>query len=71
MFKPWEMMAMDRAGYNGITDEHIRDVANALLETGETEIDRKTFDKACSRCMIDPNCFTPADLERLQDALNE
>lgn len=71
MFKTWELMAMDRAGYNGITDEHIRDVANALLETGKTEIDRKTFDRACSRCMIDPTCFTQEDLERLQEALNE
>lgn len=71
MFKPWELMAMDRAGYNGITEEHIRDVAKALLETGKTEIDRKTFERACARCLIDPSCFTQADLERLQEALNE
>lgn len=71
MLKPWEMMAMDRAGYSGITDEHIRDVAEALLETGKTEIDRKTFERACGRCLIDPSCFTREDLNRLQKALNK
>lgn len=71
MFKLWELMAMDHAGYNGIADEHIRDVAKVLLETGKTEIDRKTFEHVCSRCMIDPTCFAQEDLERLQEALNE
>ncbi len=61
MLKPWEMMAMDRAGYNGITDEHIRDVVEALLETGKTEIDDQTFERACGRCLIAPLLFYPGE----------
>lgn len=70
MLKFWELQAIDRGGYNGITGEHIRDVAAELLESGQTSIDRKTFERACNRCLIDPGCFTQEDLERLEDALN-
>lgn len=71
MFKPWEMMAIDHAGYNGIRDEHIRDVAEELLKIGQCNIDRQTFERACGRCLIDPNCFTQEDLQRLENTLNE
>ena len=54
MFEPWQLAAMDDAGYNGIRDEHIDRVAESLL-----------------KCGIDPNNFTQADLERLQEKLNE
>lgn len=70
MLKPWELQAIDRAGCNGIRDEHIRDVAKELLKIGQGEIDQKTFERACGRCLIDPVCFTQEDLARLQDALN-
>lgn len=71
MFKPWELQAIDRGGHNGITDEHIREEAGELLGSGQTNIDRKTFERTCNRCLIDPGCFTQEDLERLEDALNE
>ena len=47
---------IDDAGYNGIRDEHI---------------DRSTFEYNCHKCGIDPNNFTQADLDRLQEKLNE
>ena len=71
MFEPWQLAAMDDAGYNGIRDEHIDRVASSLLATGLTEIDRSTFDYHCHKCEIDPNNFTQADLDRLQEKLNE
>lgn len=71
MFTPLELQAIDRAGYNGITDEHIRAVAEELLKIGQYEIDRQTFERACGRCLIDPSCFTQEDLQRLEDVLNE
>ena len=40
MFKPWQLAAIDDAGYNGIRDEHIDRVAESLLGTGLIEIDR-------------------------------
>lgn len=43
MFEPWEMMAVDRAGCNGITNEHIQDAANAFLDAGKAEIPPKNL----------------------------
>ena len=62
---------IDEAGYTGIRDEHIEKVANSLLATGLTEIDRSTFDYQCRKCGIDPDNFTQSDLVALQERLNE
>ena len=71
MFEPWQLAAIDAAGYNGIRDEHIDRVADALLATGLSEIDRSTFDRQCRSCGIAPDNFTQADLDRLQEKLNQ
>lgn len=34
-FEPWMLAAMDDAGFNGITDEHIRRVAREIQEIGQ------------------------------------
>lgn len=70
MFEPWQLAAIDQAGYNGIRDEHIEKIANSLLSENLTDVDRDTFEHHCSKCGIDPNNFTQADLDRLQDKLN-
>lgn len=31
MFEPWQLGAIDNAGYNGTREEHIQKVANAEL----------------------------------------
>lgn len=71
MFEPWQLAAIDDAGYNGIRDEHINRVTKSLLSTGLTEIDRYTFECHCYKCGIDSNNFTKADLARLQEKLNK
>ena len=71
MFEPWQLAMMDDAGYMGIRDTHIDRVAESLLSTGMTEIDRSTFDQHCRKCGIDPHNFTQADLDRLEDRLND
>lgn len=71
MFKPWQLAAMDDAGYNGIRDEHIERVAEALLSTGLTDIDRSTFEYCCRQCGVEPENFTQIDLDKLQRKLNE
>lgn len=70
IYEPWMLAAIDEAGYNGICDEHIEAVAEELLCTGLTEIDRETFRAACRRCGIDPDTFTQENLDALEDALN-
>jgi len=71
MFEPWQLAAIDEAGYNGIREDHIEKVANSLLTTGLTEIDRSTFESHCYRCGINPNNFAQSDLEALQNRLNK
>ena len=71
MFEPWKLELIDEAGYNGIRDEHIDHVADSLLSTGLTEIDRSTFDSHCRMCGIDPDNFTQKDLSQLENKLNK
>lgn len=70
MFEPWELAAIDEAGYNGIRDEHIEEVASSLSAAGVTEVDRVTFENHCRKCGIDPDNFTQSDLEQLEEILN-
>lgn len=70
-FKPWMLGAIDEAGYNGIREEHLAQVAEKLLATGQTAIDRAAFDHACRMAGVAPENFSQADLDRLErDFLN-
>lgn len=71
MFEPWQLAMIDDAGYNGVQDEHIDRVAESLLATGFTEINRNMFEYHCRKCGINPNNFTQADLNALEEKLNE
>lgn len=68
--EPWMLAAIDKAGYNGIRQEHIEAVAEQLLRTSLVEVSRQDFDAACRRCGIDSETFTQFDLDRLQERLN-
>lgn len=71
MFEPWQLALIDQAGYNSITDNHISKVASSLKSTGLTHIDANMFSHHCRKCGINPDNFTQADLNRLQQKLNE
>jgi hypothetical protein len=71
MFEAWQLAAIDAAGYNGITDDHIEDVASSLRSSGITEVNWETFEKHCRLCGIDPHNFTQGDIELLERELNE
>lgn len=70
-YEPWMLAAIDQAGYNGIRNAHVSAVAAELLHTGLTEIDRSTFETACRRCGVAPDCFTQEDLNKLEYFMNE
>ena len=71
MFEPWQLGMIDEAGYNGITDEHIEKVAQAIFAMGVTSVDRNTFNQACYSCGIDPDNFTREDIDLLEERLNQ
>ena len=70
LLEPWMLAMMDHAGYNGIREEHIEEVAQEILSMGISNISRNSFELACSRCGIDPENFTQADLDGLEILLN-
>ena len=70
-FEAWELAAIDRAGYNGITDEHIELVANELRRIGATEISYTQFSNACMNYGINPDNFTQEDFDKLETTLND
>ena len=70
-FEPWQLAAIDEAGYNGIRDSHISKICDSLRMFGITEFDQTVFEEHCYRCGIDPANFTQEDLENLQSKLNE
>lgn len=69
-FEPWMLAAIDQAGYNDITESHIKAVAIKILETGITHVARQDFKTAYHRFGIDPDNFTQEDLNRLESHLN-
>lgn len=70
-FEPWMLGAIDEAGYNGIRDEHIDKVVDAILEAGVSDVDYETFARCCRKCGIDPKNFKQADLDELQKRLTQ
>lgn len=68
--EPWMLAAMDQAGYNGITDDHINVVASEILKKGITQVSRQDFESACRRCGVNPDNFTQDALDALEDRLN-
>lgn len=71
MFEAWQLGMIDEAGYNGIRKEHIDEVINMILSSGITVVDGTAFEDCCYRCGIDPDNFTQADLDKLEDRLSD
>lgn len=71
MFEPWQLAAIDRAGYNGISDEHIERVVESMISAGDTKFDPDAFEYHCRKCGISPNNFKQEDLDRLKRKLDE
>ena len=57
-FEPWQLAMMDQAGYNGIREAYIEEVAWEILSMGVSEASRQDFDRACWNRNIDPSNFT-------------
>lgn len=70
-YEPWMLAALDKAGFNGIRDVHLKLLADAIQRTGLKNIDQSTFESCCRKCGIEPQNFKQKDLDRLEQILNQ
>ena len=71
MFKAWQLAAMEDYGLTDTSTGLINRVARYLAKSSNSTIGTAEFRAACIACGVDPDSFTPADLEQLQRKLNE
>lgn len=69
-FEPWQLALIDEAGYNGIHREHLERVAREIEKLPQDVIGTDEFRSACRRACVDPDNFTPGDLDQLQRFLD-
>ena len=70
-FKAWRLGAMEEAGYMDTNEGLISRVANYFANSTSDTIDTDEFRQACINCNVDPDSFMQADLDRLQQILNQ
>lgn len=68
-FQPWMLAAMEEAGYGDTNESLINRVSRQLSKCPYDVIDTEEFYSACVACGIDPDSFSQADLEKLQQKL--
>ncbi len=70
MFEAWQLAAMEEYGLMDTNTGLINRVARYLAKSPNDSIDTGEFRSACYSCAVDPDSFTPEDLDRLQRELN-
>lgn len=70
MFKAWELAAMEDYGLLDTSTGLINRVARTLAKSPNDVIETAEFQSACISCGVDPDSFTPQDLDQLQEKLN-
>lgn len=69
-YKPWQLAAMEEAGYMNTSNGLVNRVAQYLSKSPNDVIEREEFRSACISCGVDPDSFTQGDLDQLQKILN-
>ena len=70
MFEPWQLAAMEEAGYMDTSIGLVNRVARYLAQSPSEFIEPEEFQSACVSCGVDPDSFTQGDLNRLRKTLN-
>ena len=68
-FEPWMLAAMEEEGLMDTSEGCISRVAKVLNQSSSSAIDTAEFREACYRSNVDPDSFSQADLDRLQQKL--
>lgn len=71
MFKDWQLAMMEDCGLTDTNTGLINRVARELAKSPNDTIETAEFRSACLSCGVDPDSFTPDDLNQLQRKLNE
>ena len=71
MFKDWQLAAMEEYGLMDTDRGLVNRVARILAESPNDVIGTAEFRGACIAGGVDPDSFTPEDLARLQQKLDE
>ena len=69
-FETWKKSMREAAGFEGITEEHLKRVAEEIKLFGKTRVTAQDFNRACIKCGINPGNFTDKDINRLQEILD-
>lgn len=67
--RTWMLAALENAGYTDTNEGLISRVAWYLAKSPNDVIEAEEFRSACIACGVDPDSFTPDDLDRLQQKL--
>ena len=71
MIKDWQLAMAEDYGLTDTNTGLVNRVARRLANSPNDVIDTAEFRSACYSCGVDPDSFTPKDLEQLQRKLNE
>lgn len=69
-YEPWQLAAMEEAGYMDTSVGLIHRVARFLSESPNDTIEPAEFRRACIMCGADPDSFTQSDLDQLKELLS-
>ena len=71
MFEAWQLAMMEDYGLMDTNTELINRVARRLAQSPNDTIDTAEFRRTCISSGVDPDSFSPQDLDQLQRKLNE
>ena len=69
--EPWMLGMAEEYGLTDTNEGLINRVANYLKNSANDVIDTEEFRSACIACGVDPDSFTPEDLDLIQRRLKK
>lgn len=70
-YEPWQLAAMEEAGYMDTSIGRVNRVARYLSKSPHGAISLEGFQEACIACGVNSDSFTQGDLDQLQKRLNK
>lgn len=68
-FDPWMLDAIDEAGYNGVREDDLEEIADLIKHHHEFNVSESTIRFYAAKCGINPNNLTRKDISKIYDLL--